>query len=111
MWMPRPFPGGRSTCVGGTSPSGELKVPTYATSGRVLAGWARSNAVANGATPAVTSEDRRKWRREYCAEFIGQRPDEAGDWAAGWQPVRDETTRITRRGDRRQAAAGPKREL
>ena len=28
MWMPRPLPGGRSTCVGSVSRSGELKVPT-----------------------------------------------------------------------------------
>jgi phosphatidylserine/phosphatidylglycerophosphate/cardiolipin synthase-like enzyme len=28
MWMPRPLPGGRSTCVGSTSRNGELKVPT-----------------------------------------------------------------------------------
>ena len=28
MWMPRPLPGGRSTWVGSTSRSGELKVPT-----------------------------------------------------------------------------------
>jgi hypothetical protein len=31
--MPRPLPGGRSTWVGNTSRSGELKVPTYAMSG------------------------------------------------------------------------------
>jgi hypothetical protein len=31
--MPRPFPGGKSTCVGNTSRKGELKVPTYAING------------------------------------------------------------------------------
>src|SRR3954470_6220176 len=35
--MPRPFPGGRSTCVGRVSRRGELNVPTYAT--RPRAAW------------------------------------------------------------------------
>src|SRR4051812_26058694 len=37
IWMPRPFPGGRSTCVGRVSRRGELNVPTYAT--RPRAAW------------------------------------------------------------------------
>ena len=64
-WMPRPFPGGRSTCVGKVSRRGELNVPTYPTSGP--AAWLaflRARRAVNGEIPARATVVFRNERRE-----------------------------------------------
>src|SRR5262245_34386846 len=64
-WIPRPLPGGRSTWVGSTSRSGELKVPTYARSGPAAPlGCARSTSLTRGVVPTSTAEAFRNDRRE-----------------------------------------------
>src|SRR4051794_37107715 len=63
--MPRPFPGGRSTCVGNVSRSGELKVPTYATSGpAALPDCVCENDPAAGDIPTSAADAFRNDRRE-----------------------------------------------
>src|ERR1051325_2138785 len=62
--MPRPLPGGRSTCVGNISRSAELKVPTYAMSGAFPTAAEARDAASNDAPPASAPEVWRNARRE-----------------------------------------------
>ena len=63
--MPRPLPGGRSTCVGNTSRSGELKVPTYAIRGPAAAAVsAHVTDSARGAAAATATTVFKNERRE-----------------------------------------------
>src|SRR5687768_9690483 len=67
--MPRPFPGGKSTCVGSTSRSGELNVPTYAISGDFSPAACAFMTAASGALPAITAEHFRNERREISGDI------------------------------------------
>ena len=68
IWMPRPFPGGKSTWVGNVSRRGELNVPTYAMRGAAPAAglWARK--VLTGEIAASAAVVFRNERRD---GFVG----------------------------------------
>ena len=69
--MPRPLPGGKSTCVDNTSRSGELKVPTYAINGPpAWADCARSKPATNGVVPANATDVFRNERRDRSSKVM-----------------------------------------